>query len=142
MGRTTLCRSPTLPDLREASNTHRVRGRGRAATSDPALAYAAPMANGDVRRLRITGYDGAGAEGGFRVRVVTVHDGRLGCSVPPDVARLVEHDPRVRLEALGEFTADVLRSGRLFAEVHGRLRAARRLPRRTQSGPVLLMHPQ
>ena len=99
------------------------------------------MAIGDVRRLRITAYDGSGGEVAFRVQVVTVHDGRLGCAAPPDLARLAEHDPRVRVEEVGELTADVLRSGRLFAEVHGRLRAGHRLPRRAHTGPVLLMRP-
>jgi len=99
------------------------------------------MTIGDGRRLRITAYDGSGAEVAFRVRVVTVGDGRLGCAASRDLTRLVEHDPRVRLEEEGELTADVLRSGRVFAEVHGRLRAARRLPRGTESGPVLLMRP-
>ncbi|HWM73037.1 MAG TPA: hypothetical protein VNQ53_04815 [Nocardioides sp.] len=99
------------------------------------------MAIGDGQRLRITAYDGSGAEVAFRVRVVRVGDGRLGCAAPRDLTRLVEHDPRVRLEEVGELTADVLRSGRVFAEVHGRLRAARRLPGRTESGPVLLMLP-
>ena len=99
------------------------------------------MAIGDVRRLRITAFDGSGGEVAFRVPVVTVHDGRLGCAAPPDLARLAEHDPRVLVEGVGELTADVLRSGRLFAEVHGRLRAGRRLMRRAPAGPVLLMRP-
>ena len=99
------------------------------------------MAIGDGRRLRITAYDASGAEVAFRVRVVTVTDGRLGCAAPGDLVGLVEHDPRVRLEEVGEMTAEVLRSGRFFAEVHGRLRAARRVPRRTETGPVLLMRP-
>ena len=99
------------------------------------------MAIGDVRRLRITAFDGSGGEVAFRVHVATIHDGRLGCAAPPDLARLAEHDPRVRVEGIGELTADVLRSGRLFAEVHGRLLARRRLPRRAPTGPVLLMRP-
>ena len=99
------------------------------------------MATGDGERLRITAYDASGAEVEFRVRVVTIGDGRLGCEAPHDLVGLVEQDPRVRLEEVGEMTAAVVRSGRAFAEVHGRLRAARRLPRRTQSGPVLLMQP-
>ncbi|HET9422294.1 MAG TPA: hypothetical protein VFO49_14240 [Nocardioides sp.] len=99
------------------------------------------MAIGDVRRLRITAHDGSGGEVAFRVQVVTLHDGRLGCAAPPDLARLAELDPRVRLEEIGELTADVLRSGRLYGEVHGRLRARQRLPRRAQTGPVLLMRP-
>jgi hypothetical protein len=99
------------------------------------------MAIGDVRRLRITAFDGSGGEVAFRVPVVTVHDGRLGCAASPDLARLAEHEPRVRVEGVGEVTADVLRSGRLFAEVHGRLRARRRRPRRAPAGPVLLMRP-
>ena len=99
------------------------------------------MASGDVRRLRITAYDGSGGEVAFRVQVVTVHDGRLGCAAPPELARLAEHDPRVQVEEVGELTADVLRSGRLFAEVHGRLRSWLRLSRRAPTGPVLLMRP-
>jgi len=100
------------------------------------------MATGDGERLRITAYDASGAEVEFRVRVVTLGDGRLGCAAPGDLMGLVEQNTRVRLDEVGAMTAAVVRSGRAFAEVHGRLLAARRLPRRTQLGPVLLMRPE
>ncbi len=96
------------------------------------------MTFGDGSRLRIAAQDGSG-EASFRVRVVTIADGRLGCVVPDRLARLVERDPRGRLEDGGPVSATVVRSGRLFAEVHGRLRAARRLPSRDHDGPVLLV---
>ena len=95
-----------------------------------------------MRRLRITAYDGSGAEVAFRVRVVAVGDGRMGCCPSADLERLVEEDPRVQLEGAGPRAAEVLRSGRLFAEIHGRLRRARRLPGRHSSGPVLLIRPE
>ena len=92
----------------------------------------------DGTRLRITAHAGAG-ETGFRVRVVIIGDGRLGCCVTDALARLVERDPLVRVEGVDGGSATVVRSGRLYAEVQGRLRAARRLPGRTPGGPVLLI---
>jgi hypothetical protein len=80
--------------------------------------------------------------GGQEVRTVTLHDGRLGCAATPDILRLVKIDPRVRLDDGRTATAEVVRSGRLHAEVHGRLRRARRLPSRTPPGPVLLIRPE
>jgi hypothetical protein len=100
------------------------------------------MAGEDVRRLRITAYDGTGAEVAFRVRVVTVGDGRMGCCASADLERLVEGDPRVHLEGVGPGAAEVLRSGRLFAEIHGRLRRARRLPTLASNEPVLVIRPE
>ena len=91
----------------------------------------------DGAQLRITARDGSG-EATFRVRVVTTGDGRLGCCVPDRLARLVEQDPSVRVADVAA-TARVVRSGRLHGEVHGRLRAARRLPVRRREGPVLLV---
>jgi hypothetical protein len=99
------------------------------------------MAVGDVRRLQVTAYDDSGAEVAFRVRVATIADGRLGCSAPEELTRLVEHDPRVQVEGAGTGTAEVLRSGRTFAEVHGRLRWVRRLPIPASRGPVVLVRP-
>lgn len=99
------------------------------------------MAIGDGRRRRIAAYDDSGAEVQFRVRVVTIDDGRLGCRAPADLTRLVERDPRVRLEDLGTGTAEVVRSGRTFAEVHGRLRPLRRLPIPASHRPVVLIRP-
>ena len=92
----------------------------------------------DGARLRITAYHGSG-ETAARARVVTTGDGRLGCSVAERFARLVERDPRVRVEGEAVVDATVVRSGRLHAEVHGRLRAARRLPGRAPAEPVLLI---
>jgi hypothetical protein len=100
------------------------------------------MASGDERRLRITAHDDSGAEVAFRVWVVTVSDGRLGCRAADELVRLVERDPRVDVEGAARGTAVVVRSGRLYAEVHGRLRRARRLPGRASSGPVLLIRPE
>jgi hypothetical protein len=97
------------------------------------------MAIRDGRRLRITAYDESGAEVGFRVRVVTLADGRLACSAPEHLVRLVERDRRVGVEGAGTGTAEVLRSGRTFAEVHGRLRRVRRLRLRPSTAPVLLI---
>ena len=80
------------------------------------------MALSGTRQLRLTAYNAAGAEVVFPLRMVTLDDGRLGCSATPDLIRLVHRDPRVRLEEDRAATAEVLRSGRAFAEVHGRLR--------------------
>ncbi len=100
------------------------------------------MAIGDGRRRRITAYDDSGAEVEFRMRLVTMGDGRLGCRAPAELARLVERDPHVRVEELGSGTAEVLRSGRTFAEVHGRLRdRVGRLSRRPRTTPVVLIRP-
>lgn len=92
--------------------------------------------------MEIGAYDAAGIEVAFQVRTVPLDDGRLGCVATPDLMRLVERDPRVRLEAGRTGTAQVLRSGRTLAEVHGRLRRARPLPTRASSGPVLLIRPE
>jgi hypothetical protein len=100
------------------------------------------MASGDQRRLRVTAYDDSGAEVAFRVWVVPVSDGRLGCRATDELTRLVEHDPRIEVEGAGVRSAAVVRSGRLHDEVHGRLRRVRRLPRRAGSGPVLLIGAQ
>lgn len=78
----------------------------------------------------------------MRVRTVTLDDGRLGCAATPDVVRVINSDPRVRLDDGRTGTAEVLRSGRLHAEVHGRLRKSRLLPSRTPPGPVLLIRPE
>jgi hypothetical protein len=97
------------------------------------------MVVGDLRRLRITAYDDSGAEVVFRVRLVTIADGRLGCSAPEELVGLVDRDPRVQVEGAGTGTAEVLRSGRTFAEVHGRLRWVRRLPIPASREPVVLV---
>lgn len=88
--------------------------------------------------MQIGAYDAAGAEVGFEVRMATLGDGRLGCPADPDLIRLVAHAPRVRVDGRTG-TAEVVRSGRAFTEVHGRLRRGRRLPSRTPPGPVLLI---
>jgi hypothetical protein len=80
--------------------------------------------------------------GGSQVRTVTLDDGRLGCAATPDIVRMINSDPQVRLDDGRSATAEVLRSGRLHAEVHGRLRKARLLPTRTTSGAVLLIRPE
>jgi hypothetical protein len=80
--------------------------------------------------------------GGLQVRTVTLDDGRVGCAATPEILRVIKSDPGVRLDDGRTGTAEVLRSGRLHAEVHGRLRRARRLPSRTPSGPVLLIRPE
>ena len=80
--------------------------------------------------------------GGLRVRTVTLDDGRVGCAATPEILRVVNSDPGVRLDDGRTGTAEVLRSGRLHAEVHGRLRRSRRLPGRTPPGPVLLIRPE
>ena len=97
------------------------------------------MEIGDGTRLRLTAYNAAGAEVECQVRMVTLDDGRLGCLATPDMARLVHANARVRVEDGRTGTAEVLRSGRAFAEVHGRLRRSRLLPSRTPPGPVLLI---
>lgn len=80
--------------------------------------------------------------GGSQVRTVTLDDGRLGCAAKPDMVRAINSDPRIRLDDGRTGTAEVLRSGRLHAEVHGRLRKSRFLPTRTTPGPVLLIRPE
>ncbi len=80
--------------------------------------------------------------GGLQVRTVTLADGRLGCAATPDLVRAILSDPRVRLDDGRTATAEVLRSGRLHAEVHGRLHRRRFLPTRAQPGPVLLIQPE
>lgn len=100
------------------------------------------MAIRDGQRLRITAYDDSGTEVGFRVRVVTLTDGRSGCAPPRELVRLVERDPRVRVEGSDAARAEVVRSGRAFAEVHGRLRRIRWFPHRPHAGPVLLIRPE
>ncbi len=80
--------------------------------------------------------------GGSQVRTVTLDDGRLGCAATPDMVRAINSDPRIRLDDGRTGTAEVLRSGRLHAEVHGRLRKSRFLPTRTTPGPVLLIRPE
>ncbi len=77
--------------------------------------------------------------GGSQVRTVTLDDGRLGCAATPDIVRVINSNPLVRLDDGRTGKAEVLRSGRLHAEVHGRLRKGRLLPTRTASGPVLLI---
>ena len=96
------------------------------------------MASGGVRRLRVTA-TGPGGAVAFRVRVVTLTDGRLGCTAPDALVRLVEQDPEVDVEQHGGHVAEVLRSGRAHAEVHGRLRRARLLPLDRSQAPVLVM---
>ncbi len=89
--------------------------------------------------MEIGAYDAAGTEVVNQVRMVRLEDGRLGCAAPPALARLVHANPRVRVEDGRTGTAEVLRSGRTFGEVHGRLRRARLFPSRTAPGPVLLI---
>jgi hypothetical protein len=80
--------------------------------------------------------------GGSQVRTVDLDDGRLGCVATPEMVRAIKNDPHVRLDDGRIGTAEVLRSGRLHAEVHGRLRKSRFLPTRTAPGPVLLIRPE
>jgi hypothetical protein len=100
------------------------------------------MATDELRRLVLRSNDGSGAPVDAKVRVVPVSDGRAGCRADDELAERVDNDPRVSLvegEATTRGTAVVVRSGRLYDEVHGRLRRARHLPVRTSSGPVLLI---
>ena len=99
------------------------------------------MASGDIRRLGLVGFDRAGDEVAFQARLVPLDDARWGAEAPADLVDLVERDPRVRLEDGTTWTARVLRSGRTFAEVHGRLRRSRRWPGRSAKGPVLVLRP-
>jgi hypothetical protein len=99
------------------------------------------MAIGDVRRLGLVGFDRAGDEVGFRIRMVALEGDRWGAEAPGDLVVMVERDPRVRLEDGTTWTAAVLRSGRTYAEVHGRLRGSRRWPGRGTRGPVLVLRP-
>ena len=92
--------------------------------------------------MEIGAHNAAGAEVVFQVRAVTLDDGRLGCVATPDIVRVVNSDPRVRLAEGRTGTAEVLRSGRLHAEVHGRLRKSRLLPTRMSPEPVLLIRPE
>jgi len=80
--------------------------------------------------------------GGSHVRTVSLDDGRVGCEATPDIVRVINRDPHVRLDDGRRGTAEVLRSGRLHAEVHGRLRKSRFLPTRTSPGPVLVIRPE
>jgi hypothetical protein len=103
------------------------------------------MPAGDPRSLVLRSYDETGAPVETRARVVTVSDGRLGCLADETLATRVDRDPRVSLvedDAVSDAVASVVRSGRLYDEVHGRLRRARRWLRRTPGGPVLLVRPK
>jgi hypothetical protein len=97
------------------------------------------MEVGDIRRLRLVGYDRAGDEVEFHVRLVTLDEGCWAGTAPGDLLDMVARDSRVRLEDGTTGTAQVLSSGRTYAEVHGRLRRSRRLPTREPAGPVLLI---
>jgi hypothetical protein len=103
------------------------------------------MATDKLRRLVLRSYDESGTLVDTAVRVVPVSDGRVGCRADDELAEQVDNDPRVSLvegEAITRGTAVVVLSGRLYDEVHGRLRRARRLPGRASSGPVLLIRPE
>jgi len=97
------------------------------------------MTIGDIRRLGLVGYGRSGEEVAFQARMVALGEERWGAEAPGDLVEVVERDPRVRLEDGTTWTARVLRSGRLFAEVHGRLRRRRRLPSRGTRGPVVVI---
>lgn len=100
------------------------------------------MPDAEPRSLVLRSYDETGAPVETEVRVVPVTDGRLGCRADEALETRVDRDPRVTLvEDAGatDATAVVVRSGRLYDEVHGRLRRARRWFRRTSRGAVLLI---
>ncbi len=79
---------------------------------------------------------------GQQVRTVTLADGRLGCAATPEILRVINSDPRVRLDDGRTGRAEVLRSGRTHSEVHGRLRKAQLPFARASEGPVLLIRPE
>jgi len=99
------------------------------------------MAIGDIRRLGLVGFDRAGDEVAVQARMVALDDARWGAEAPAELVAILERDPRVRLEDGTTWTAQVLRSGRTYAEVHGRLRRSRRWPGRGVKGPVLVLRP-
>ncbi len=100
------------------------------------------MAIGDIRRLGLVGHARSGEEATFQVRLVALAGDRWGAEAPGELAEAVERDPRVRLDDGTTWTGRVLRSGRTYAEVHGRLHRSRLRPGRRARGPVLVIEPE
>jgi hypothetical protein len=102
------------------------------------------MATEELRRLVLRSYDDSGAPVDTTVRVVQVSDGRWGCLADQALAARVDRDPRVSMLEDAATTAGVavvVRSGRWYDEVHGRLRQ-RWQPLRPSHAPVLLIRPE